>query len=208
MPRRAARGPGDETQARGRQGTSCPHWGDRSRGVRRVLAAAAHRAVHLRRRRQPDMAGSARPRFKREDGWFRLLGLVRLRPLYRCRRGGSAHRSRTRFRLTRAGGRRRCSCRRLTARVGCCARVVLSGSDTTTRPRCFARHRDRRVVLLCALSSCWRTPTTLFGTEPHVFRWAWPVAFMVLAIAVAVVRRFARLSVRDHSACWLRHPGS
>ena len=46
--------------------------GDRSSGVRRVLAAAAHRAVHLRRRRQPDMAGSARPRFKREDGWFRL----------------------------------------------------------------------------------------------------------------------------------------
>jgi hypothetical protein len=58
--------------------------------------------------------------------------------------------------------------------------------------------------LLCGLISAGRTPTTLFGTEPHVFRWAWPVAaFVVLAIAVAVVRRFTRLSVAITSVCAL-----
>jgi hypothetical protein len=60
------------------------------------------------------------------------------------------------------------------------------------------------LALLCALLSAGRTPVTLFGTEPHVFRWAWPVAaFVVLAIAVAVVRRYTRLSVAITGACAL-----
>lgn len=60
------------------------------------------------------------------------------------------------------------------------------------------------VALVCALISAGRTPTTVFGTEPHVFRWTWPVAaFVVLAIAVALVRRFARLSVAITGGCAL-----
>jgi hypothetical protein len=60
------------------------------------------------------------------------------------------------------------------------------------------------IALLCGLISAGRTPTTLFGTEPHVFRWAWPVAaFVVLAIAVAVVRRFTSLSVAITTMCAL-----
>jgi hypothetical protein len=58
------------------------------------------------------------------------------------------------------------------------------------------------VALACGLISAVRTPTTVFGTEPHVFRWLWPVAaFVVLAIAVTIVRRFARASVGITGAC-------
>jgi hypothetical protein len=73
------------------------------------------------------------------------------------------------------------------------------------------RHHDRvasriiataGIVLVCALVSAGRTPTTVFGTEPHVYRWVWPVAaFAALAVAVAVVRRFARFSLQITGAC-------
>ncbi|HEY4396550.1 MAG TPA: hypothetical protein VGO28_02645 [Acidimicrobiia bacterium] len=68
------------------------------------------------------------------------------------------------------------------------------------------RHHDRvasrilataGIVLACALVSAGRTPTTVFGTEPHVYRWVWPVAaFVALAVAVAIVRRLARFSLQ------------
>jgi hypothetical protein len=60
------------------------------------------------------------------------------------------------------------------------------------------------VVLVCAFISAGRTPTTLFGTEPHIFRWIWPVAaFVVLAVAVTMVRRLIRLSAAITAACAL-----
>ena len=99
-------------------------------------------------------------------------------------------------------------CRRLTARAGGCARVVLSGGDTTTRPRCFARHRDRRVVLLCLSSVLEDTHDGCSAPNRTCSDGPGPLAaFMVLAIAVAVVRRFARLSVAI-TACALVAPPS
>jgi hypothetical protein len=60
------------------------------------------------------------------------------------------------------------------------------------------------VALACGLISAWRTPTTVFGTEPHVFRWLWPIgAFFAVGIAVTIVRRFARASIGITGACAL-----
>jgi hypothetical protein len=75
------------------------------------------------------------------------------------------------------------------------------------------RRRDRdasRIIVTAALAlvfsllSASRTPTTVLGTAVHVFRWVWPVAaFVTLAILVAIVRRFARLSVAITGVCAL-----